>query len=156
MRPLVLLVLIAAPSMARAEWNVDSRTDESPPYHAVSQDSRPAGLTLGFWCREGAPRAVSLVSWTWPLGDEAPVKVVVTTQRGTRTIDFLPTTRRYGTPWRPTRRDEKDLAGWLEEKSDDGVTLQLADRSGRPLTAVYPGALGGLLQSLRGACHAAE
>ena len=89
MRPLVLLVLIAAPSMARAEWNVDSRTDESPPYHAVSQDSRPAGLTLGFWCREGAPRAVSL-------------------------------------------------------------------GSGRPLTAVYPGTLGGLLQSLRGACHAAE
>jgi hypothetical protein len=160
MRSSALLVLIAVPSAARADWDVVDRTNESPPYHSVSQDSRPPGLTLGFWCREGSPRAVTLVNWpwstgTWSIDDKAPVTVEIATERGTRTIDFRPTST-IGTLLRPARRDEKDLADWLEERSDGGVTLRLPDKSGKALTAVYTGALGSLLRSLRGACGARE
>jgi hypothetical protein len=155
MRSIALFVLIFMPSAAYAEWDVINRTNESPPYYSVSHDSQPPGLTLGFWCRKGSPRAVTLVSWTWSIDDKAPVRVQIETQRGTKTIDFRPTTH-IGTPWRPTRADEKDLADWLEEESGGGVTLRVPDKAGNPLTAIYPGALGSLLKSLRGSCRARE
>jgi hypothetical protein len=152
MRAIALLATIAVPSAAHAEWNVLNRTNESPPYYSVSHNSQPPGLTLGFWCTVGSPRAVTLVSWTWPLNDKVPIEVAIETQRGTKTIEFSPMTH-IGTPWRPTPRDEKKLVDWLEEQSDGGVTLRLPDKSGKPLTAAYPGALGSYLQSLRDSCR---
>jgi hypothetical protein len=106
MRAIALLVLIAMPLAPHAEWDVLNRTNESPPYYSVSQDSDPPGLTLGFWCRNGSPRAITLVSWTWSIDDKAPVKVQIETQSGTKTIYFRPTTEKFGTPWRPARADE--------------------------------------------------
>ncbi|MBV8186744.1 MAG: hypothetical protein JOY64_19960 [Alphaproteobacteria bacterium] len=155
MRAIALLALIALPSAAHAEWHVINRTNESPPYYSVSQNSQPPGLTLGFWCTEGSPPAVTLVSWTWSIDEKAPLTVEIETQRGTKTINFRPTTH-IGTPWRPTRENEKELAYWLEQESDGGVTLRLPDKSGNPLTAVYPGALGSFLKSLRGSCGARD
>lgn len=137
---------------AAAQWS-ESVTKTNPAVFTLSQESKPPGLFLAFWCvdRE-ARRHVSLSTWSWKLPTDRPLAVTVSTQRGTRALSLTPKKEGIGMSFDLAYSDVAALWSFLEEKSETGVTLKLLDATAKTRAVSFPGDLGYLLFKQRGTC----